>query len=71
MTKNTEPTEIIMVDDRQSSVCCDGGGGPLGHPTVYLPLVGKSFVDCYYCGRRFVKKSYAASVGAEAAVEGS
>ena len=36
-------------------VACDGAGGALGHPRVWLtidPQVG--FVDCGYCDKRFV-----------------
>ena len=36
-------------------VACDGGGGALGHPRVWLtidPAVGH--VDCGYCDKRFV-----------------
>ena len=36
---------------------CDGGGGVLGHPKVYLPFGNKSEVTCYYCGKRFEKKA--------------
>ena len=32
----TEPFEVITVDT--DHVACDGGGGPLGHPKVYLNL---------------------------------
>ena len=48
----TEPFETITVDTDR--VACDGGGGPLGHPKVYLNLgVGKR-VECPYCSRVFV-----------------
>ncbi len=32
----TEPFEVITVDTDR--VACDGGGGALGHPKVYLNL---------------------------------
>ena len=41
----------------QDVAVCDGGGGALGHPKVYLPFGNKSEVICYYCGRRFEKKT--------------
>ncbi|MFC7334666.1 zinc-finger domain-containing protein [Rhodocista pekingensis] len=47
-----QPLEIIHVDD--ATVGCDGGGGALGHPLVYLPLGAKGEVDCPYCSRRYV-----------------
>lgn len=49
--------ETIQVETR--TIGCDGGGGPLGHPMVYLSLEPKGEVDCPYCGRRFVLKAVA------------
>lgn len=51
-----EPVEIHEVTE--TTVACDGGNGPLGHPRVFLHLVrGKiDEIDCPYCGRRFVLK---------------
>lgn len=49
-----QPPEIIVVDPETQSVCCDGGGGALGHPMVYYSFGDKSAIDCGYCGRRFV-----------------
>lgn len=34
-------------------VSCDGGGGTLGHPKVYLALADGS-AECPYCDRVFV-----------------
>ena len=45
------PTEIIHVDDRV--VACDGGGGALGHPRVFLRIEDQS-VLCPYCSRLFL-----------------
>ena len=53
----TEPPEIVEVDSRQ--VACDGGGGALGHPKVYLNMGSADFVECPYCDRRFVLKAAA------------
>ena len=47
-----EPPETIEVDTTR--IACDGGGGALGHPKVYLNMGEKTAVDCPYCGRRFV-----------------
>lgn len=41
--------ETIPVDSR--SAACDGGGGPLGHPRVYLSLGREGRVECPYCSR--------------------
>ncbi|KAI8891181.1 hypothetical protein K501DRAFT_235077 [Backusella circina FSU 941] len=34
---------------------CDGGGGPLGHPKVYINLDQSGSHACGYCGIRFQK----------------
>jgi uncharacterized Zn-finger protein len=47
-----EVPEIIEVDSTR--VACDGGGGALGHPKVFLEMGDESFVECPYCDRRFV-----------------
>ncbi|MDW3205235.1 MAG: zinc-finger domain-containing protein [Alphaproteobacteria bacterium] len=39
-----------------SRVSCDGGGGALGHPKVYLQIGPSRSVDCPYCDKRFVLK---------------
>lgn len=44
--------EIIEVSER--SVSCDGSGGALGHPKVWLNMGDGDFVECPYCDRRFV-----------------
>ena len=46
------PPEIIRVSVRR--VACDGVGGALGHPRVYLEMGEADFVECGYCDRRFV-----------------
>ena len=57
-----DPPEIIEVED--TVVACNGGGGALGHPRVYLNLETNGAVDCPYCDRRFVlKKAAAGSTG--------
>ena len=43
--------ETIRVDSRE--IACDGGGGALGHPRVFLNMGETSSIDCPYCGRRF------------------
>jgi len=59
--------EIIEVDDADETAGCDGGGGALGHPLVYLRFEGKPQVDCYYCSRRFVKPAQLARAAQSAA----
>ena len=48
-------TETIEVDSNR--VACDGGGGALGHPKVYLEMGQATEVICPYCSRRFVLKA--------------
>ena len=47
-----EVPEIVEVETTR--VACDGGGGALGHPKVYLEMGDEAFVECPYCDRRFV-----------------
>ena len=44
--------EIVRVRTRR--VACDGVGGALGHPRVWLEMGEANFVECGYCDRRFV-----------------
>lgn len=39
-------------------VVCDGGGGALGHPRVYLEMGDDTQVQCNYCGRLFVLRGH-------------
>jgi uncharacterized Zn-finger protein len=48
-----------MIDDEaipttDQRVSCNGGGGPLGHPQVWLTLGTDGEVVCPYCSRRYV-----------------
>ena len=60
MAQAPEPPETIEVETME--VACDGGGGALGHPKVYLTLEGGE-IECPYCDRRFVLKPGAARAG--------
>ncbi len=48
-----QPFETIYVED--NVVACNGGGGPLGHPRVYLNLSTEGRVECPYCSRLFLR----------------
>ena len=50
-----KPLETIEVETK--SVACDGGGGALGHPRVFLNLGDENAVDCPYCGRHYQLKA--------------
>ena len=63
-----EAPETVEVET--SEVRCDGGSyltthddsqgaDPLGHPTVFLNMGPKGWVECPYCDRRFVLKDSA------------
>ncbi len=47
-----DPAEVVKVRVRR--VACDGVGGALGHPRVYLEMGEADQVECPYCDRRFV-----------------
>jgi uncharacterized Zn-finger protein len=51
-TLKMKPAEIIHVET--ATVGCDGGGGALGHPLVYLAIGHSGETDCPYCGRHFI-----------------
>lgn len=54
-----KPFETIYVQSQE--VACDGGGGALGHPKVYLHIdTDKGNIMCPYCSRTYVIKLVAA-----------
>ena|SRR5690348_11836755 len=57
------PPEQIVVRSRR--VACDGVGGALGHPRVWLEMGEANFVECPYCDRRFVLQSGVEGVESE------
>jgi uncharacterized Zn-finger protein len=59
-----KPFETIVVDS--NVVACNGGGGPLGHPRVYLNLGADGRIECPYCSRLFVLRGTAGGHVAEA-----
>ena len=46
---------VIMTN--QLRVVCNGGGGALGHPQIFLTLGNDGRVTCPYCSREFVKSA--------------
>jgi uncharacterized Zn-finger protein len=54
------PAEVIEVET--NPVGCDGGGGALGHPLIYIPLRDGTG-ECGYCDRKFVLKAGARRSG--------
>lgn len=52
LTASARPApEVVYV--RTGRIACDGVGGALGHPRVWLEMGGATFVECPYCDRRF------------------
>ncbi len=49
-----EPFETIYIDEMVAA--CNGGGGPLGHPRVYLNLAPSGRAECPYCSRVYVNR---------------
>lgn len=54
-----EPPETEIVTTTR--VSCDGGGGALGHPRVWLSLGEDGEVECPYCDKKFVLEERADS----------
>ena len=52
VSASPDAPEIITVHSRR--VACDGVGGALGHPRVWLEMGEADSVECGYCDRRFV-----------------
>lgn len=50
LTEGVTPEDVIMADSRQ--VRCDGGGGALGHPSIFMRIEGEQ-VTCPYCSRTY------------------
>lgn len=39
----------------KARVSCNGGGGALGHPLIWLNMGSDDTVTCPYCSRHFIK----------------
>jgi uncharacterized Zn-finger protein len=61
MANQLESPETIEVHDTR--VACDGGGGALGHPKVFLSLEREGRIECPYCGRLYVLAAGARATG--------
>jgi uncharacterized Zn-finger protein len=58
------PFETVETD--QIAVACDGPGGALGHPRVFLNLSPSGRAECPYCSRLFVNPAAAHAGAGEA-----
>lgn len=53
MLKKIPKFEQVLVGSKE--VMCDGGGGALGHPKVYLQIDQDSgMVVCPYCSKTYI-----------------
>ncbi|CAI2734493.1 unnamed protein product [Schistosoma spindalis] len=52
--------EVPPIACKENIISCDGGGGALGHPKIYINLDQPGNHTCGYCGLRFYldKKSH-------------
>ena len=64
-----DPPEVIRVTSKR--VVCDGGGGALGHPRVYMEMGADDQVECGYCDRRFALATGGDGDPGEAAAPGA
>lgn len=46
---------VVVCDER---IVWSSGGGPLGHPKVYIRLDNNKIHDCGYSGRKFIHKKF-------------
>jgi uncharacterized Zn-finger protein len=50
LTAGVTPEEVILVETR--AVRCDGGGGALGHPAIFMRIEQRQ-VTCPYCSKTY------------------
>lgn len=53
--QDTSSSTIVLTSDHK--VSCNGDGGALGHPKVFLEMGADGEVICGYCDRHFVLKN--------------
>jgi uncharacterized Zn-finger protein len=59
------PFETIYINETVAA--CNGDGGALGHPRVFLNLGRDGKVECPYCSRLFVNRAMQEASPSEAA----
>ena len=52
--QGSQPQGEVM-QTTQSRVSCNGGGGALGHPQIWLNMNADGEVTCPYCSRHFMQ----------------
>jgi uncharacterized Zn-finger protein len=63
VSASTPAPEVCTV--RSKRIACDGVGGALGHPRVFLEMGEADFVECPYCDRRFVLAAHSEGLESE------
>lgn len=61
--QNASPYEPEIIEVETRTVACDGSGGALGHPRVWINLAANGKGECGYCDRVFVLKAGAKLAG--------
>ena len=59
------PFETVEIDEMVTA--CNGNGGALGHPRVFLNLAPSGRVECPYCSKVFINRAAAHPHASEAA----
>ena len=49
-------SDDMVVMTNAARVSCNGGGGALGHPQIWLNMGADNSVTCPYCSRQFIKQ---------------
>jgi len=49
-----EPVRMV----KERIAVCDGGGGPLGHPKIFINTDKPGPVPCGYCGLQFAREHH-------------
>ena len=57
---STDTSDRQTVITSQKRVSCEGSGGALGHPKIWLNIGPDGRVVCPYCSRQFVHDSQTA-----------
>ena len=61
LSPENDTIDMVVVESRK--VSCDGAGGALGHPRVWLDMGQDNQVECKYCDRIFVLSPKAKKAG--------
>ena len=46
---------IVKIDLKTETICCDGGQDSLGHPAVYDTFDQSNKSVCGYCGKIYIR----------------